>query len=145
MKLSTKGRYGTRLMLDLAMHFGQGPIFLREIASRQEISEKYLWQLIPPLKNAGLVSSTRGAHGGYILAKPPARITIKDIVSVLEGAICLVECVDNPSSCKRADTCASRDIWNETAVNILKTLASYTLEDMVEKQKRKSKAFAYAI
>ncbi|MFA5363442.1 MAG: Rrf2 family transcriptional regulator, partial [Candidatus Omnitrophota bacterium] len=73
-KLSTKGRYGVRIMLDLALHFGQGAVFLKDIAQRQDISEKYLWQLIYSLKNAGLISSTRGAHGGYVLTKPPEKI-----------------------------------------------------------------------
>ena len=145
MKLSTKGRYGARLMLDLALHYEEGLILLKDIAKRQEISEKYLWQLIPPLKNAGLINSTRGAHGGYMLAKPPAQITLKEIVVTLEGPMCLVECVDNPSVCSRADTCVSRDLWHEVSEKILQTLESVTLEYMVEKQKQKSEAFTYVI
>ena len=145
MKLSTKGRYGVRLMVDLALRYGEGPILLKDIAERQEISEKYLWQLISPLKSAGLINSTRGAHGGYMLAKPPAQITLKEIVVTLEGPMCLVECVDNPSLCSRADTCVSRDIWHQVSEKILQTLESVTLEYMVEKQKRKSEAFTYVI
>jgi len=145
MKLSTKGRYGARLMLDLALHYEEGLILLKDIAKRQEISEKYLWQLIPPLKNAGLINSTRGAHGGYMLAKPPAQITLKEIVVTLEGPMCLVECVDNPSLCSRVDTCVSRDVWHEVSEKILQTLESFTLENMVEKQKRKVEAFTYVI
>jgi Rrf2 family protein len=145
MKLSTKGRYGTRLMVDLALHHGEGPILLKEIAERQEISEKYLWQLISPLKNAGLINSTRGAHGGYNLAKPPAQITLKEIVVTLEGPMCLVECVDTPSVCSRSDTCVSRDVWHEVSEKILQTLESITLEYLVEKQKSKAEAFTYVI
>jgi len=145
MKLSTKGRYGIRLMVDLALHHGEGQILLKDIAERQEISEKYLWQLIPPLKNAGLLSSTRGAHGGYMLTKPPAQITLKDIVIAVEGSMCLVDCVDNPSVCSRADTCASRDVWCEISEKILQALEAITLEKLVEHQQRKTKALTYVI
>ena len=145
MKLSTKGRYGIRLMVDLALHHGEGQILLKDIAERQEISEKYLWQLIPPLKNAGLISSIRGAHGGYMLTKPPAQITLKDIVIAVEGSMCLVDCVDNPSVCSRADTCASRDVWCEISEKILQALEAITLEKLVEQQQRKTKALTYVI
>ena len=145
MKLSTRGRYGARLMLDLASHYGKGNVYLKDIASRQEISQKYLGQLIPLLRNAGLINSTRGAHGGYTLARPPAKINMKDIISVVEGDICIVECVDSFSSCQRVDTCVTRDIWHELKEGILKALESYTLEDMVEKQKMKLKTVTYDI
>ena len=102
MKLSTRGRYGVRLMLDLALHYGEGPIFLKDIAERQGISEKYLWQLINPLKTTGLINSQRGAHGGYVLGKAPERISLKEILQILEGSLCLVDCVDNPSFCERS-------------------------------------------
>ena len=85
MRTSTRSRYGVRLMLELALSHGKGPIFLKDIARRQEISDKYLSQIIIPLKSAGLVSSHRGAHGGYVLQREPARITIREIVEVLEG------------------------------------------------------------
>jgi len=132
-------------MLDLALHFGKGPVSLKDIAKRQEISEKYLWHLIPPLKNAGLITATRGAHGGYILAKPLRQINLKDIVSVLEGPMCLVECTRDPVSCKRSPNCITRDVWAEATVKILQTLESFSLEDMVEKQKKKQKASSYEI
>lgn len=98
MKLSTKGRFGVRLMIDLALHSGRGPLLLKDIARRQGISEKYLWNLINPLKTVEHVRSIRGAHGGYRLAKQPAEISLKDIMRVLEGCLCLVDCVENPSS-----------------------------------------------
>jgi Rrf2 family protein len=145
MKLSTKGRYGVRLMVDLALHYGEGPILLKDIAERQEVSEKYLWQLISSLKNTGLINSTRGAYGGYNLAKSPAQITLKEIVVTLEGPISLVECVDTPSVCSRSDTCVSRDVWHEVSEKILQTLESITLEYLVEKQKHKVEAFTYVI
>jgi Rrf2 family protein len=137
MKLSTRGRYGVRLMLELALHYGEGPVLLRDIAGRQAISEKYLWHLINPLKTMGLIKSIRGAHGGYVLAKEPAEINLRDILLILEGSLCLVDCVDNPASCDRSDTCITRDIWSETSKNMSQTLESVTLEKMVERQRNK--------
>lgn len=145
MKLSTKGRYGTRLMLDLALHFGEGPVLLKDIAARQGISEKYLWQLVASLKNAGLVSSSRGSRGGYVLAKGPHEINLGQIVGLLEGAVCLVNCVDKPSLCRRSDTCVTRDIWQELSRNMLASLSEITLAEMADKQKNKVKAVNYSI
>jgi Rrf2 family protein len=145
LKLSTKGRYGVRLMLDLALHYDKGPVPLRDVSKRQGISEKYLWQLINPLKNAGLVRSTRGAHGGYVLAKPSRQISLKDIMEVLEGSMCLVDCTLNPSMCKRSSACVSREVWNEVSQRMLKVLESFTLEQMVEKQNKNSKVINYSI
>jgi Rrf2 family protein len=137
MKLSTRGRYGVRLMIDLALHYGDGPIYLKDIAERQGISKKYLWQLINPLKTTGLVSSTRGAHGGYVLGKAPEHISLKEILKILEGSLCLVDCVENPSLCERASSCISRDIWEEASRNMQQTLENTTLAKMVERQKEK--------
>jgi Rrf2 family protein len=137
MKLSTKGRYGVRLMIDLASHYWEGPVLLREISEREEISEKYLWHLINPLKAAGLVTATRGAHGGYILAKPPFQITMKEILQVLEGNMCLVDCVEKPSTCNRVPGCSARDMWSEIADGIDRILTTTTLADMAERQKTK--------
>jgi len=138
MKLSTRGRYGVRLMLDLALHYGEGPVLLKDISGRQGISEKYLWQLIKPLKTMGLIGSTRGAHGGYVLARPPAEITLKEIVRVLEGSLCLVDCVENPAVCDRSQTCTSRDIWSEASNQISQILESMTLDKMVVRQRTKN-------
>ncbi len=142
MKLSTKGRYGVRLMLDLAAHYGERPVLLREISEREEISEKYLWHLINPLKALGLVKATRGAHGGYILAKSPSEITVMDILQVLEGPLCLVDCVEKPAACKRSAICISREMWGDVAKGIAKTLESTTLADMVERQNAKREKLA---
>jgi Rrf2 family protein len=139
MKLSTRGRYGVRLMLDLALHYGNGPIFLKDIAGRQGISEKYLWQLINPLKTTGLINSQRGAHGGYSLGKTPESISLKEILQVLEGSLCLVDCVDNPSLCERAPSCISRDIWGEASRGMQQTLEKTTLAEMVLRQKKKGR------
>lgn len=137
LKLSTKGRYGVRLMLDLALNYNKAPVALSVVAKRQEISEKYLEHLTTPLKKAGLIRSTRGAHGGYVLLKQPSQITLKDIILALEGSVYLVECTKNPTVCKRSSTCVSRDIWKDVADKILETLSMLTLEKMMRKQKNK--------
>ncbi len=137
MKLSTKGRYGARMMLDLALHYGNGPILLKDIAERQEISEKYLGQLIAPLKAAGLINSTRGAHGGYMLAKEPAQITLKEVIQALEGSLSLAECIDAPRVCHRVKSCVTRDIWEEASEKMMQVLGASTLQDMVNRQKQK--------
>ncbi len=139
MRLSTKGRYGARLMLDLAIHYGQGSILLKDVARRQEISEKYLGHLISPLKGAGLITSSRGAHGGYVLTKAPEDINLGDVVQAVEGTLSLVECVKVPSVCHRVDSCVTRDIWGELSEKIVETLESITLEDMVDRQRKKEK------
>jgi len=127
-------------MFDLALHYGDGPIFLKDIAERQAISAKYLWQLINPLKTTRLITSTRGAHGGYILGRTPESISLKEILDVLEGSLCLVDCVDNPSICDRAPSCVSKDIWEEVSKGMRQTLENITLAEMVKRQKEKRDA-----
>jgi Rrf2 family protein len=137
MKLSTKGRYGVRLMLDLAAHYGEGPVFLKDICRREDISEKYLWQLINPLKAVGLIHATRGAHGGYVLAKAPSEVSVKDILEVVEGPICLVDCIEKPATCKRSDFCIARDLWGDASKVLAETLAKTTLASLLVRQKDK--------
>lgn len=138
MELSTRTRYGVRLMVELAVHYGEGPIPLREIAQRQEISEKYLWNLMGPLKTIGLIRSTRGSCGGFVLTKPPAGINMKEIVSALEGSLCFAECVSDPSVCERVKTCAARDIWSTLSSKVMEILESMTLKDIVENHNSKN-------
>jgi Rrf2 family protein len=146
MKLSTRSRYGVRLLLELALHNKKGQVFLKDIAREEQISEKYLSLIIIPLKAAGLVNSMRGAKGGYTLAKPPSEITLKEVVDILEGDTCLVDCVKNPSSCPRSNTCASRDLWSIISSRISQTLGSFTLEDLVRMSREKGeKALMYQI
>jgi len=139
MKLSTRGRYGVRAMLELAMHGGKGPIPLRELASRQEISAKYLEQLLIPLKGAGLVKSVRGARGGYLLAKPSDQISLYDIVRSLEGPLAPVECVQDPNYCDRVGGCTVHLVWGEMGAMLVDFLSNLTLADMVERQKEKDR------
>lgn len=138
MKLSTKGRYGTRAMLDLAFHYGDGPILLKDVARRQDVSERYLEHVVTPLKVAGLLTSVRGAGGGFTLAKPPSQIKLSEIIQAVEGSIAPVDCVDDPKLCPRADFCVTRDIWTELKEAMNGVLESTTLQDLVERQREKS-------
>lgn len=145
MKLSTRSRYGTRLMLDLALHFGKGPVQLKDIAKSQNISEKYLGQIIIPLKSKGLVQSERGAHGGYYLAYPPDRITVKDIVVCLEGDIAPVECVNDRSNCDITAACVTKNVWAKLTRSIDKVLSSISLESLVNDLRHSNNSYNYVI
>jgi Rrf2 family cysteine metabolism transcriptional repressor len=133
MKLSTKGRYGLRAMLELAYNAEEGPRTIHAIAEKQEISERYLEQLLIPLKQSGLVKSVRGSQGGYILGRAPQEISVGDIVRVLEGPLSPVDCVSeqNPDDCKRAGICVTRPIWTKVRDCIAEVLDSYSLQDLV--------------
>ncbi len=135
MKISTRGRYGTRMMLDLAAHHDQGPTPLREIANRQDLSVKYLEQLIIPLKAAGYIRSVRGARGGYTLAKKPDKINVGQIIKVLEGGLSLVDCVEDPKVCEREKNCPTRDIWLRMSERLMEELSSLTLSDVLDGKK----------
>jgi len=137
MKLSTRGQYGTRALLELALHQGEAPVLLKDIAQRQQISLPYLEHLITPLIAGGIVRSTRGAKGGVSLAKPPQKIRLSEVIQLLEGSTAPVECVNNPETCSRSESCATRDIWGELKKAMDGVLESTTLQDLVERQKRK--------
>jgi len=132
MKLSTRSRYGTRLMLDMAQYYQQSPIQLGEIAKRQDVSVKYLEQIIIPLKKAGYITSVRGPKGGHILTRPPDKITVGEIVAVLEEGVSLLNCVDAPSACERSHNCPTRQLWKGAAQAMFDKLQGVTLADLVE-------------
>jgi len=113
MKLSTRSRYGTRMMLDLAQRYDQGPVQIGEVSKRENISVKYLEQLIIPLKKANFIKSVRGPKGGHMLAKPPEEITVGEIVRILEGEINLSSCIEHPEVCDRTTRCLTRGVWEE--------------------------------
>ena len=136
MRLSTRSRYGVRLMLALAMNKSKEPVFLKDIANSEEISEKYLSQIIMPLKAKGLVTTFRGAHGGYLLSKPASEITLREIIEPLEGDLCLVDCVSNPGICDKATACATRQVWDEMSSILLGFLDTFTLEDLIKKSRK---------
>ncbi|MFW6150819.1 MAG: RrF2 family transcriptional regulator [Chloroflexota bacterium] len=137
MHLTTRVRYGLRAMLDLALHQEEAPVLLRDIAARQGVSLAYLEQLVGSLAAGGLVMTTRGPHGGVSLLRPPREIKVSEIVSRLEGPISLVNCVKHPDICSRSDVCVTRDLWQEMQEAMAGMLDRLTLEDLVERQKRK--------
>jgi len=150
LKISTKGHYGVQAMFDLAQHYGEGPISLKSIAERQDLSEHYLEQLIAGLRKAGLVKSVRGAQGGYILARDPGDIKVGDIVRVLEGPIRPVECVDDDDAeqCMKAEYCITRNVWEKVKDSIEEVLDSISLADMckdAEKAKMNRDFYMYYI
>jgi len=137
MKLSTRGRYGTRAMLDLALHYGQGAVSLKDIARRQGVSERHLENIMTPLLSAGLARSMRGQHGGFRLAKMPGEIKLSQVIQAVEGPISLVQCVNDSKLCNRVDVCITHEIWKKLKKAMLNILGSITLEDMVKMQKKK--------
>lgn len=140
MKLSTKGRYGVAAMYDLALHYGQGPISLKSVAQRQEISEHYLEQLMGILRKAGFVKSIRGAQGGYSLTKHPSVISVGDIIRVMEGPIAPVDCLLDDSDqentyCAKAGLCVTRGVWAKVRDSINNVLNSISLADLCREEK----------
>ena len=133
MRISTKGRYGLRTLMDIAMHQNKGAVTLNDIAKRQEISVKYLWQVINPLKTSGLLNVTRGAKGGYVLARRPEEITMLDIVTILEGPLSLVECLTTEDFCNRIDSCVARSVWHEVNQVVQKALSGITLAEVLRR------------
>ncbi|HUS73764.1 MAG TPA: Rrf2 family transcriptional regulator [Sedimentisphaerales bacterium] len=139
MKLSTRTRYGIRAILELAENDGKRPLQLRIIAQRQDISIKYLEQLMAILRSAGFVRSIRGAKGGYVLAKLPNQIKLSDVFDCLEGCVTTVECVEDKKYCERADDCVARQVWMQVQEAIKNVLQSITVQDLVDRAKDKSK------
>ncbi|MGM0419881.1 MAG: RrF2 family transcriptional regulator [Bacillota bacterium] len=139
MKISTRGRYGLRAMVDLASHQDDKAIPLRVIAERENISEQYLEQLFASLRKSGLVASVRGAHGGYLLNRKPEDITAGDIFRVLEGPVSPVNCVQEDYKCEHSDECASHDLWNVLSEQIEEVLDSHSLADLAKKAEKLKK------
>jgi len=137
MKLSTRTRYGTRALLDIALYGGDGPVPVRDIAQRQQISPLYLVHLLSPLIAGKIIRSTRGARGGIWLARPPAEIKLSDVIGLLEGSITPVECVSDPNYCPRSDSCVTREVWGDLERAMNEVLESKTLQGLVEQQRKK--------
>ena len=131
MKLSTRSRYGTRILLELARHFGGKPTQVSEIARVQQIPVKYLEQLIRTLKQADLIKSVRGSKGGHQLNERPDKITVGQIVRLFEGQTDLVECVSLPEKCHRAEDCRVREVWKEATEAMYEKLDAITIEDLI--------------
>ena len=140
MKLSTRTRYGTRALLELALRKDEGPVFLKEIARQQAISLAYLEQLVSPMVGAGLLRSTKGPRGGVSLAKSPEDINLSEVTRLLEGTTAPVECVNNPEACERSASCVTRDVWSQLNDVMDEFLQSKTLQDLVNEQKKKDQS-----
>jgi Rrf2 family cysteine metabolism transcriptional repressor len=145
MKLSAREQYGLRAMIELGRRHGQGPVSLGEVAEAQDVSLGYLEQIIPLLKEAGLVESTRGARGGYELARSPREITVGDVVRALEeGFIVPLKCIseaEGQGSCAREEICSARDVWRKMHEGIVEVLDSTTLSDLTEPTEEKAPAY----
>lgn len=131
--------------MDIATHQAGGAVTLNEIAARQKISVKYLWQVINPLKTAGMLSVKRGAKGGYVLARPPGKITMLEVVNILEGSLSLVDCISNAKSCDSVDCCVARTVWLEVHRSVEKTLGGITLAEVLRRCAEPAKADNYDI
>ena len=132
MKISTKGRYGLRILIDLATHDSDKPRMLRDIAKSQQISEKYISRLVIDLRRAKLVRSVRGVNGGFHLAKSPGEITLLEVLETMEGPISVVDCVRSPETCKRQSLCPARDIWQRLNDGIRELTQKITLDDILD-------------
>ena len=140
LQLSTRSRYGVRMMTALALNWGKGPSLLRDVSRREDISEKYLGQIVIPLKASGLVVSQRGSHGGYSLGRAPEAITVKDVVEAIEGAIAPAPCTESPAGdcgdedppggCERVTECATARVWRRLRDDIGRTLSAFTLAEL---------------
>ena len=137
MKISTKGRYGLRILLDLALYAKNAPRQMKDIAKSQQISEKYISRLILNLNNAGLITSLRGVKGGLQLAKPPKEITLLEIIEAMEGSVSVVECVLDKTFCKKSEDCSACKTWTSLNKKIKKQMQEFTLKDLVKSEKNR--------
>jgi Rrf2 family transcriptional regulator, cysteine metabolism repressor len=131
MKMSTRGRYGLRAMLELGRHFGERAVMMSEVARKEDLSRKYLHALLTSLRSAGLVRSVRGAGGGFILTRHPAEIRLNEVVNALEGPLSLVPCVADRRQCRKSDQCTARRVWQQLSAGVESMLSSITLEDLL--------------
>lgn len=133
--MSTRGRYGLRAMIELALRHGGPPARLRDIAKCQEIPLAYLRELMTALSARGLVRAVRGPKGGYVLSHPPTDISVKDIIEPLEGSIVLVDCTEDPELCERTRICAARDLWRQLTMDMQSTMSKMMLADLASNQR----------
>lgn len=136
MKISTKGRYALRLMLDLAQQGGSRPVALRDVARRQDISEKYLEQLASPMTRAGLLKSVRGAAGGYLLTKTPGEYTVGEILRAQEGSLAVVDCTPDGRPCPRRNRCPTAPLWDRINRAVDEVVDTTTLQALMDVQEK---------
>lgn len=134
MKLSTKGKYGVKAVVDLALHQKENPVSIKSISQRQGISEYYLEQLFAPLRKADIIRSIRGAQGGYVLNKEPKDLTVLELMNILEGPVEISECLDN-NMCSNIDCCATRMVWKKLKESIDDVMGSITIQDILNDYK----------
>ena len=148
MKISTKGRYGLRILMDLALHQTEKPRLIRDIAKSQQISEKYISRLVIALRKAGMIRSVRGVNGGFHIAMKPEEITLLDVIEVMEGPLSIVDCVSMPKKCTHSEHCAPREVWCKLNDDIRGLMRGTTLADILasyEKQNAKDGDMDYCI
>lgn len=145
MKLSMRSDYGARAIIDLARHYGEGPVQTADIAARQAVPEAYLEQLLTTLRKTGLIRSVRGPHGGHELTRHPSEIPFGEVIVALEGSLAPLDCLDDPSSCQISPTCSMRDVWAEVERTTRDLLASTTIAELVERQKARERRVMYYI
>ncbi len=144
MKLSTKCRYGTRAMVEIAKRHGQGPVKRREIARTQDISDSYLENILIALKHGGLIETIRGARGGYVLKVPPGEISLLEVFNALEGPFLPVGCLDSDETCGRLDDCQTRQVWKRLQEAVQSVLRKETIQSLLDDEAR-NKASNYCI
>ena len=130
MKLSAKARYGVRILLDLSLHEGEGPVRTANISKRTGVSVRFIEQILKPLKKDGLVQSTRGAAGGYVIAAPPEDISLARIIRTIEGGLCLTQCCENPKNCHRSPDCRSHRAWVRVTQVLEAELEAISIRDL---------------
>jgi Rrf2 family protein len=135
LRMSTRCRYGMRLMVDLAANYGNGITLLKDVSRREAISEKYLGQIIIALRSAGLLISHRGSRGGYALARPPESLTVKDVVEAIDGRIAVVPCVGEKPDCDRLEACVTMAVWKKLNRDIEASLCAFTLADLARQSR----------
>lgn len=135
MKVSTKGDYGVRALIELAHRYGQGPVQSAEIASRQEVPEPYLDQLLTTLRRAGLIRSVRGPQGGHTLIREPRELRLSEVMVALEGSLAPIACVDDPGACTREGGCVQREVWERVRDATQEILENVTIGDLAEKER----------
>jgi Rrf2 family protein len=135
-KVSTKGDYGVRALVELAHRYGQGPVQSAEIAARQEIPEPYLDQLLTQLRRAGFIRSVRGPQGGHALIREPDEVKLSEVMSALEGSLAPIACVDDPEACTRSGGCVQREVWERVRDATVEILNSVSIADLAEKERQ---------
>jgi Rrf2 family protein len=136
MKVSTKGDYGVRALVELAHRYGGGPVQSAEIAAKQEVPEPYLDQLLTTLRRAGFIRSVRGPQGGHALIRRPEELKLSEVVQALEGSLAPIACVDDPDACTRSGGCVQREVWERVRDATLEILESVSIADLAERERQ---------